>query len=322
MTYHPGTDTAVANTHGPKTCNVIAMPMTKTVHVDINRIDDYVENGDVTRPFKTVAAAIAAATGKFLINFAPGTYPGNLVFPVGVSVAGCGTGNTIFSGNITIPAGGPVHIYGVLWQGTLEIHAPCSLIDCFGMGQLLVKGTATIQCYNTHVTPASGIIPLKMESSGKFHSILASLISTGDVPAIDQNNGMLVLDKLQISANRAAGPALLSTAGVVNVMNCYVLNYGGGASMDIQNGATTTPNSIADVMVAGNVVCGTAVTSLGVLKFLSGALTGSKLSTGGLTANRPASPTLYQSYFDTGLGTPRTIWWTGAAWVDATGTGV
>jgi len=39
-------------------------------------------------------------------------------------------------------------------------------------------------------------------------------------------------------------------------------------------------------------------------------------------AARPASPALYQCFFDTALGAPRPIWWTGAAWVDATGAGV
>jgi hypothetical protein len=46
------------------------------------------------------------------------------------------------------------------------------------------------------------------------------------------------------------------------------------------------------------------------------------VNNGGVTGSRPASPATYQSYFDTGLSPARPIWWTGAAWVDATGTGV
>ena len=38
---------------------------------------------------------------------------------------------------------------------------------------------------------------------------------------------------------------------------------------------------------------------------------------GSFTSNRPATPTLYQSYFDSTLGHP--IWWNGTNWVDATG---
>jgi len=40
----------------------------------------------------------------------------------------------------------------------------------------------------------------------------------------------------------------------------------------------------------------------------------------GTTANRPSSPTTGEGYFDTDVGKP--IWWSGAAWVDATGTTV
>jgi hypothetical protein len=38
---------------------------------------------------------------------------------------------------------------------------------------------------------------------------------------------------------------------------------------------------------------------------------------GGTTGARPATPTLYQGYFDATLGKP--IWWDGTTWVDATG---
>ena len=42
------------------------------------------------------------------------------------------------------------------------------------------------------------------------------------------------------------------------------------------------------------------------------------INTGGDTASRPASPVLYQSYFDITLGYP--IWYNGSNWVDAVGT--
>lgn len=41
---------------------------------------------------------------------------------------------------------------------------------------------------------------------------------------------------------------------------------------------------------------------------------------GGPSANRPITPELYASYFDTDLGKP--IWWNGAGWVDFGGDGV
>ena len=41
------------------------------------------------------------------------------------------------------------------------------------------------------------------------------------------------------------------------------------------------------------------------------------LTLGGTTEQRPDTPKLGQSYFDTTLGKP--IWWTGSNWVDALG---
>lgn len=43
----------------------------------------------------------------------------------------------------------------------------------------------------------------------------------------------------------------------------------------------------------------------------------SQLRDGGITANRPDAPELFQMYFDTDLNKP--IWYNGAFWVDAMG---
>lgn len=42
-------------------------------------------------------------------------------------------------------------------------------------------------------------------------------------------------------------------------------------------------------------------------------------SSGGTTADRPASPVLGQMYFDTDLTPPTPVWWDGAQWVDSAG---
>jgi len=41
---------------------------------------------------------------------------------------------------------------------------------------------------------------------------------------------------------------------------------------------------------------------------------------GGATIDRPSSPVIFQSYFDTDLG--YTVWWDGSDWVDGSGTSV
>jgi hypothetical protein len=42
------------------------------------------------------------------------------------------------------------------------------------------------------------------------------------------------------------------------------------------------------------------------------------VNTGGTTAERPVTPILYQSFFDTTLGKP--VWFDGTNWVDGAGT--
>ena len=185
----------------------------------------------------------------------------------------------------------------------------------------------------------------------------SQVIGVGDIPSIDHDAGRLVLNSTGVLGSRAVGALVESSGGVVTVEGYQVVNSGGGVAMDLQNGAgAANPNALMDVLATGNVVCGVANTVVEGMKFLGfGALSGSALifrpathvandsgvsgttvadalntqkgitdtvNQGGATGSRPGTPTAYQSYFDTGLTPPRPIWWTGAAWVDATGTGV
>lgn len=58
----------------------IDQPVTKVVSVDGGRVDSYTADGSLTRPYKTIQAAIDnAPSGKVVINIAPNTYTENLV---------------------------------------------------------------------------------------------------------------------------------------------------------------------------------------------------------------------------------------------------
>ena len=60
------------------------LKVTKVIKVDVNRTDDYTENGLDAQPFKTIQAAIDAATSGTILDIMPGTYDENITLKPGV----------------------------------------------------------------------------------------------------------------------------------------------------------------------------------------------------------------------------------------------
>jgi hypothetical protein len=70
--------------------------------VDNSRVDVYVEDGSIIYPYKTLAAAVAAASalgGAVTLRMLPGNY-GSLTIPNGISLEGSPQGGTIMSGQV------------------------------------------------------------------------------------------------------------------------------------------------------------------------------------------------------------------------------
>jgi len=77
-------DDAVSKRHTQNTDSYLATPVTKTFHVDKNRSDTYTENGSITKPYKTIQAAIDAIATLglaeyMIVDIASGIYTENLV---------------------------------------------------------------------------------------------------------------------------------------------------------------------------------------------------------------------------------------------------
>ena len=82
--------------------------VTKTLYVDGNRTDSYTENGSITKPFKTITAALNAASADDTILVLPGTYTEAITLKHDVSIIGLSRDKTLItsSGNtITVPTG-------------------------------------------------------------------------------------------------------------------------------------------------------------------------------------------------------------------------
>lgn len=73
--------------------------VTKVFYVDGNRIDIYVENGSIIRPYKTIQNAITAASSGTTILIAPGSYTENVTLKSGVNLQSIFT-NSLFAVSI------------------------------------------------------------------------------------------------------------------------------------------------------------------------------------------------------------------------------
>lgn len=239
--------------------NIVSVPLTKVAYVDGGRTDIYTPNGSSEKPFKTIAAATVWATGKpeTVIVVCPGTYAENVVLPNSVSLAGMGyvriqgslttgtTDNTLSNlgvyGNVTI--NGMSFIHKMFTTHPMVINDDC---QAFGLSVKLLASSApalTVNC-----------------ASGQTVTISDGALNTlGSFSSVVHNGGMLVLNNLEINNSDAIKPTIKSTGGALITQLCFVVNAGGGAAIDCQNGSVgNPPNMLTDTLVAGNVVCGTA----------------------------------------------------------------
>jgi hypothetical protein len=137
--------------------------VTKTRHVDNNRTDTYVPNGSATKPYKTVQAAITAASPTTIVVIEPGSYNENLALKAGVYLRSRGDTSS----------------YGVTIVGKLTFSS--------GAGNVLLSG---LYIYNTsgHALEFSGADAQKVRaynckfetnSAGAHHAVLATNTNAG-----------------------------------------------------------------------------------------------------------------------------------------------
>jgi len=277
-----GNDSAVPGTSAKDALDLLQGILSvkkRMVCVDGNRADIYVADGSESRPYKTIAAAIAVAVNTDLIKIAamPGGYTEDIVLPSGVSIEGYGSNNTIIKGDVTTGAA-PISLRGLQFNGiakTLNLNGPASISDCFSYNQVIV-GNATIQAWNFHIT-TTGVTALVLNhANARYQSVLSTISATGDVPTILGTNGAAILDLCKILGSRAADPVVNSAAGYLQLLNTMVVNAGGGAAMSADNGAGAgAPNMMHGVFTVGVTAFGTAVTIID--NITGGAVTGAAI---------------------------------------------
>lgn len=75
-------------------------PVSVVLHVDVNRTDNYTENGSKHKPFKSIAAALTAASSGYVIQILAGTYSEALTISDDVILRG--VGDVTLSGSVAI----------------------------------------------------------------------------------------------------------------------------------------------------------------------------------------------------------------------------
>lgn len=260
------------------------VPVTKTLFVDQNRVDTYVEDGSISRPFKTIAAAVNVATSSTTIKVSPGaTYVEDVTLPANVSLEGVGANCLTIDGDLTVSAGGQASLRFLKVTGAahaVTINSNCILRDTYFACAVVVGGSATIQSYNAYMIAPTDVTALTMNSTGKFHSLNSTIAATGDVPTIYQTAGTLILNTVLVSGHRA-GPVILSEGGTVAILNTQTFNTAGGVAIDgAANSATgSNPNLLSSVLAIGNVDFAAKDTLADGVQFLgAGSLAGTAIT--------------------------------------------
>lgn len=259
----------------------LTTPVTKTLYVDGNRVDSYIENGSITKPFKTIQAAIAVASGNVLINAAPSEYSGDIDLGAHVvGIRGSGINATFFTGNIT--AGDRAHSldeFRIKSTGSLTITDNIFARNLHLQCAVIVSGAGFLDGSNIYTAPNSGVVPLTVSSTGGVMLNEGSIVAQGNVSAINQSSGTIVLFHSYAKNNSLTTPTINSSGGVLGIIDASVYNIGFGVAINMDNGGSAlAANSLNGLVCSGNIVCGSATTYVEGLNFVGfGALSGSAL---------------------------------------------
>lgn len=261
--------------------------VTKILYVDINRLDSYIENGSIIKPYKTIQAAVVVANGNVLINVAPGEYSGDIDLGLHVvGIRGSGINATIFTGNIT--AGDRAHSldeFRIKSTGSLTITDNIFARNLHLQCAVIVSGSGFLDGHNIYLAPDSGVVPLTVTSTGGVMANEISIVAQGNVHAINQSAGTIVLFHSYAKNSSLTISTINSSGGIIGLIDTSIYNVGFGIAVSMDNGGSVlTANTLSGIVCSGNIVCGSATTYVEGLNFVGfGALSGSAL------VYRPAS---------------------------------
>ena len=106
ITFTPSSASYATTASYARDAGYLTIPATNTLYVDMNRVDAYTANGSISKPFKTIQAAVNTISGssisnRYKVDIAPGVYPENISVSSDY-VLFAGTWYSRLTGNITV----------------------------------------------------------------------------------------------------------------------------------------------------------------------------------------------------------------------------
>lgn len=246
------------------------------IEIDGNRTDSYIEDGSEIRPFKTLGAAITAMSASsaagFSVNIAYATYTesGDLTLP-NKPITVYGNNSIISNSGHTITIPNPYFIRYNLFTNSNVVY------DNFSAGaRCIVQGGGIVG----NVTINSYVEMTMCQLSGGTVSVGATgqlFVTICSPTSVFTSAGVLFMERVNINTGKHSNYLIESTAGFLSVSNSLLTNLYEGGCISCNNGATTTPNILANnyiIAYAGNALnLGTAAVAYSK-NFIVGAVSG------------------------------------------------
>lgn len=264
------------------------MEVTKELYVDRNRSDEYIADGNITRPFKTIAEAAAIAEDGDTIHVMAGTYTEDVVLPTGVSLHGSSS-KTVITGDVTFGSIDdqehcPVSIRDIQFgrKNSLKkvtINYTCEMYTCVFYSVLeFARSDKSITMFNTNFR-ANSAEPAIKSNARILNLILGTVDNSGTGKSVELTAGMATLNTTTASSSNASETILAGGSSTINLMNSTVQNNKvaqGGKSLVINTSSANPSGMMCDVMVGG-VECGAAKVLVSAVKMMVGEMNGTNI---------------------------------------------
>lgn len=226
--------------------------------------------------------------------------------------------------NVTFPASLPTNFI------TTIKHAGIGIINIYPTS----PETLDLATIVTLGTGGDSVTLKKHPSAARLDIINLSRVATRDDPGDLQVGSNLTLNSGVVSMSSTNVTNALGYTPISNGLTSAYLYVGNASNVAaaVTLSGDVTMNSAGVTAVGANKVTLAMMAQMATASLLGRNTAGTgnaevlgastvrailEIGLGGTTAARPASPYNYQPYFDTDLTKP--IWWSGSAWIDATG---
>ena len=253
------TNMALVNSYGYATDTDLAPSLVPsvTVYIDMQRTDTYVEDGTISRPYKSMPAALASVSKASVIHVAPGTYTvsGGMTLPNYPLVIYGNNATIVSDSDITVPNATFVR-YDLNTVGNVVFSSSAAgRVLAYGgsiTGNVTLNGLTDFKS----VTLLGGTVTVNSTAQllGIFCTFTSRVVGTGRI-LLENNN---------FNTGKTTPLVYSTSPGSLVLVNNIITNTSTGGAVYCDNGATTVPNMVSNnalTTVSGNAVeCGTAVT--------------------------------------------------------------